>query len=278
MRLVRFGERGKERPGLQTAEGIVDLRKLFPQIPDIGENFFRDGWLRQMAGVSAQPEPPGVRLGCPVRRPSKIICLGKNYADHARELGDDQPKSPILFSKGLNSLNGPTDPILLPRSCGQIDWEVELAVVIGREGKRIPAAEAWDYVAGLTVMNDVSGREAQFSDGQWFRGKSFDTFAPMGPALVTLDEVGDPRHLKLSAQVDGILMQAGDTGQMIFDIPAIIAYVSQDMTLLPGDVISTGTPAGVGIFRDPPVTLKAGNVVTCEVEKIGSLRNECLAS
>ena len=278
MRLVRFGERGKEKPGLLTGKGIVDLRRVFPDIPDIGEKFFREGWLLRVAGLDAPLEAPGVRLGCPLSRPSKIICLGKNYADHARELGDDQPKRPILFCKGPNSLNGPTDPILLPRSCGQIDWEVELAAVIGREGKRIAAADAWDYVAALTVMNDVSGREAQFSDGQWFRGKSFDTFAPMGPALVTLDEVGDPSNLALSAHVNGALMQSGSTGQMIFDIPAIVAYLSEEMTLMPGDVISTGTPAGVGIFRDPPVTLKAGDVVTCEVEKIGVLQNACVPS
>jgi len=153
---------------------------------------------------------------------------------------------------------------------------VELAVIISHQGKRIPAAEAYRYVAGYSVMNDVSARAAQFSDGQWFRGKSFDTFAPLGPALVTGDEVGDPGRLQLSARVNGVLMQEGDTGQLIFDIPAILAFVSQDITLMPGDVISTGTPSGVGIFRDPPVTLQPGDVVACEVEKIGVIRNRCV--
>jgi 2-keto-4-pentenoate hydratase/2-oxohepta-3-ene-1,7-dioic acid hydratase in catechol pathway len=276
MRLVRFGEKGKEKPGLQTPEGIVDLRDLFPEIPDIGERFFREGWLGRVAGVTAPGRSIATRIGCPLSRPSKIVCLGKNYADHARELGTEQPAAPLLFCKGPNALNGPADPILLPRSSGQVDWEVELAVIIGRECKRVRPAEAWDCVAGLCVMNDVSARQAQFSDGQWFRGKSFDTFAPLGPALVTLDEVGDPRNLRLTARVDDTLMQEGTTGDMIFDVPAIIAYVSEDMTLLPGDVISTGTPSGVGIGRNPPVTLKPGNVVTCGIEKIGVLRNACV--
>jgi 2-keto-4-pentenoate hydratase/2-oxohepta-3-ene-1,7-dioic acid hydratase in catechol pathway len=278
MNLVRFGEKGNERPGLLKGDGVVDLRAIFTDIPDVDEIFFTDGWLERAAAVTEPGKITGVRLGCPLARPSKIICLGKNYAEHAREGGFDQPEDPLLFCKGPNTLNGPTDPILLPRSSGQVDWEVELAVVIGRKGKRIAAADAYHHVAGVTVMNDVSGREAQFSQSQWFRGKSFDTFAPMGPALVTLDEIGDPHDLNLTARVDGELMQEGNTGQMIYDIPAIIAYVSEDITLMPGDVISTGTPSGVGIFRDPPVTLAPGNVVTCEIEKIGILENECRLS
>jgi 2-keto-4-pentenoate hydratase/2-oxohepta-3-ene-1,7-dioic acid hydratase in catechol pathway len=155
---------------------------------------------------------------------------------------------------------------------------VELAVVIGREGKRIPRQKALDYVAGFTVMNDVSGRDAQFADSQWFRGKSFDTFAPMGPALVTPDEIGDYRNLRLTAVVDGRLMQDGSTRDMIFDIPFLIENISEDITLLPGDVISTGTPAGVGIFRDPPILLADGSLVECRIEKIGALRNPVVAA
>jgi 2-keto-4-pentenoate hydratase/2-oxohepta-3-ene-1,7-dioic acid hydratase in catechol pathway len=163
----------------------------------------------------------------------------------------------------------------MPNTVGQVDWEVELAVVIGREGKRIEPSMAYDYVAGYMVMNDVSAREAQFGDGQWFRGKSLDSFAPMGPFLVTPDEISDVKNLRLEALVDGETMQDGNTRDMIFDIPTIIAYVSREITLWPGDIISTGTPSGVGIFRNPPITLKSGNVVECRIEKIGTICNRC---
>jgi 2-keto-4-pentenoate hydratase/2-oxohepta-3-ene-1,7-dioic acid hydratase in catechol pathway len=196
-----------------------------------------------------------------------------NYLDHNEESGFEKPQRPLLFSKTPNALTGPFDPIRLPQSCDQIDWEVELAVVIGRAGKRIAAEDALDYVAGFSVLNDVSGRQAQFSDSQWFRGKSFDTFAPMGPALVTIDEIGNFQNLKLTARVNGEIMQDGNSADMIFDIPTIIAFISQDITLWPGDIISTGTPSGVGIFRDPPVLLKAGDVVECWVENVGTIRN-----
>ncbi len=277
MRLIRFGPRGEERPGLQKGDRVVDLREIFPNIPDIGEAFFRDGWLEKVAGVDAPGEKMDVRLGCPVHRPSKIICLGKNYAEHAKEGGFENPERPLLFCKTPNTLNGPRDPILLPRSSGKVDWEVELAVIVGKEGKRIRAEEAFDYIAAYTVMNDVSGREAQFADSQWFRGKAFDTFAPMGPALVTPDELGDVQNLRLSTLVDGVVMQDGTTADMIFPIPAILENISEEITLLPGDVISTGTPSGVGIFMDPPVVLQPGNVVECRVEKIGALINEVVA-
>ena len=277
MRLIRFGNQGAERPGLWKEGRIVDLRRHFPEIPDIGEVFFRDGWLAKIAGLNDEGEPMDVRLGPPVARPSKLICLGKNYLEHAKEGNFDAPEKPLLFAKAPSALSGPTDPIILPRSCGQVDWEVELAVVIGREGKRIHPDNAWDYIAGYTVMNDVSGREAQFGDGQWFRGKSFDTFAPLGPALVTPDEIDDIRNLQLTARVDDQIMQTGNTGDLVFDIPHLLAYISEDITLLPGDVISTGTPAGVGIFRDPPITLAAGNVVTCRIDMLGELINPVVA-
>ncbi len=273
MRLIRFGNRGDERPGLWQDGRIVDLRRHFPDMPDIGETFFRDGWLGKISGLADEGIPMEVRLGPPVARPSKLICLGKNYLEHAQEGNFDAPEKPLLFAKAPSALNGPTDPIILPRSCGQVDWEVELAVVVGREGKRIHRDEAWDYIAGYTIMNDVSGREAQFGDGQWFRGKSFDTFAPLGPVLVTPDEIGDVGNLQLTATVDDFLMQTGNTGDLVFDIPHLFEYISADITLLPGDIISTGTPAGVGIFRDPPITLAAGNVVTCRIDAIGALVN-----
>ena len=277
MRLIRFGSPGAERPGLWKDGRIVDLRRHFPEMPDIGESFFRDGWLAKAAGVADEGRTMDVRLGPPVARPSKLICLGKNYLEHAQEGNFDAPEKPLLFAKAPSALSGPRDPIILPRSCGQVDWEVELALVVGREGKRISRDRAWDYIAGYAVMNDVSGREAQFGDGQWFRGKSFDTFAPLGPALVTPDEIEDIGNLQLTATVDSQVMQTGNTGDLVFDIPHLLAYISEDITLLPGDVISTGTPAGVGIFRTPPITLAPGNVVTCRIDTLGELVNPVVA-
>jgi 2-keto-4-pentenoate hydratase/2-oxohepta-3-ene-1,7-dioic acid hydratase in catechol pathway len=274
MKLIRFGQKGKEKPGLWKDGRIVDLRNTFSEVPDIGEAFFRSGWLEKISGITDPGRKVDERIACPVHRPSKIICLGKNYAEHAREGGFEKPENPLIFCKTPNTLNGPFDPIVLPKSSGQVDWEVELAVVIGKEGKRIPKNEALDYIAGYTVFNDVSGREAQFSDSQWFRGKSFDTFAPMGPFIVTPDEIEDVHNLRLTAIVDGEIMQDGNTCDMIFDIPTIIENISEDMTLIPGDIIATGTPAGVGIFRDPPVVLKPGNIVECRIEKIGAIINE----
>lgn len=273
MRLIRFEEKGKEKPGLFKEGRIVDLRKIFPDIPDIGNVFFRQGWIEKVKGVTEPGEDMDVRLLWPVCDPSKIICLGKNYSEHAKEGGMDVPDKPLLFCKTPNTLCGPYDPIVLPSGSGQVDWEVELAVIIGKEGKRIKKADAFDYIAGYTVMNDVSGREAQFSDQQWFRGKSFDTFAPMGPALVTTDEIEDVHNLNLTTMVDGVTMQDGNTKDLIFDIPTIIEFISEDITLIPGDIISTGTPDGVGIFRNPPIVLKEGNVVECSIEKIGTITN-----
>ena len=274
MKLIRFGQKGKAKPGLWKDGKIVDLGEIFPQIPDISETFFREGWLEKVAGVKHPGRKVQTRIASPIHRPSKIICLGKNYAEHAKEGGFENPEKPLIFCKTPNALSGPYDPIILPRSSGQVDWEVELAVIIGKEGKRINKTEAFNYVAGFTVMNDVSGREAQFSDSQWFRGKSFDSFAPAGPFIVTPDEIEDVNNLRLTAVVDGEIMQDGNTRDMIFDIPTIIENISEDITLIPGDIISTGTPAGVGIFRDPPVVLKPGNVVECHIEKIGTIINK----
>ena len=276
MKFVRFGEKGKEKPGLWKDGNIVDLKKIFPEIPDIGEMFFRGNWPEKIAGINDSGQIIKDRIGCPIHAPSKIICLGKNYAEHAKEGGFDKPHKPLIFCKTPNALNGPFDPIVLPKSSGQIDWEVELVIIIGKEGKRIPKSEAWGYVAGFTIMNDVSGREAQFSDSQWFRGKSFDGFAPIGPYIVTPDEIGDVNNLRLTAKVDDEIMQDGNTRDMIFDVCTIIEDISEDITLIPGDIISTGTPAGVGIFRDPPVVLKPGNVVECYIENIGAIVNKVI--
>ena len=277
MRLVRFGQKGNIKPGLWKNGNIVDLREIFPEIPDISETFFREGWLEKVAEVKNPGRKIEVRIASPIHRPSKIICLGKNYAEHAKEGGFENPEKPLLFCKTPNALSGPYDPIILPRSSDQVDWEVELAVIIGKEGKRIAKTDAFDYVAGFTVMNDVSGRQAQFSDSQWFRGKSFDSFAPAGPFIVTPDEIDNVNNLRLTAVVDGEIMQDGNTRDMIFDIRAIIENISEDITLIPGDIISTGTPAGVGIFRDPPVVLKPGNVVECRIEKIGAIINKVVS-
>ena len=273
MKLIRFGDPGNERPGLLQADGVVDLGLYFKDIPDIGRTFFEDDWIQRVSRLKASGRELIERLGPPIPHPSKIICLGKNYVEHAREGGFDVPEAPLLFCKSPNAVNGPFDPVIMPRSSTRIDWEVELAVVIGREGKRISRADAMDYVAGYTVLNDVSARQAQFAQSQWFRGKSFDGFAPLGPALVTPDEVGDVQNLRLTATVNGQPMQAGSTGDMMFDVAALIENISEDITLVPGDIISTGTPAGVGIFRDPPVLLADGDVVECWVERIGTIRN-----
>ncbi len=273
LRLIRFGKSGEERPGLMKDGAIVDLRELFPEIPDIGPAFFEAQWPDKLHRIDHLGTEMALRLGCPVHTTSKIICLGKNYAEHAKEGNMATPETPLIFCKTPNTLNGPEDPVPMPKESGKIDWEVELAVVIGKRCKRVSKEDAFSVIAGYTVMNDVSGREAQFSDKQWFRGKSFDGFAPMGPCIVTPDELEDIRNLRLTATVDGKIMQDGNTRDMIFDIPAIIQNISCDITLEPGDIISTGTPAGVGIFMDPPVTLKPGNIVECTVEGIGTIRN-----
>ncbi len=276
MKLIRFGQYGNEKPGLWKDNRIIDLEKIYPGIPDFDEEFFEKGWLEKVKQVTDAGEKMDVRIGCPVCRPSKIICLGKNYSEHAKEGGVENPERPILFCKTPNTLNGPYDPIVLPKSSVQVDWEVELAVIIGNKGKRIKKKDAFSHIAGFTILNDVSGRDAQFSDFQWFRGKSFDSFAPVGPCVVTPDEIDNVQNLRLTTTVNGNVMQDGNTKDMIFDIPTIIEYISEDITLLPGDILSTGTPSGVGIFRDPPVVLKPGDVVECRIEGIGSIKNEVI--
>lgn len=277
MKLVRFVSKEGIRPGLWLESGIVDLRAILPDIPDIEGRFFEEGWLERLSLRqeihAAGAVLPNARLSFPVSRPSKIICLGKNYAEHAKEGGFDAPLRPLLFAKAPSALNGPYDPIVLPGSSRDVDWEVELAVVIRRRCKRVSKADAMDVVAGVTILNDVSAREAQFADSQWFRGKSFDTFAPMGPFLATLDEIQDIGDLRLETRVNGVLMQEGTTRDLIFDIPTLIENISQDITLMPGDIISTGTPAGVGFFRKPPIVLRAGDVVACRISGLGALIN-----
>ncbi len=214
-----------------------------------------------------------VKLNSPLPRPGKVVCVGLNYIDHVRESNMEVPKSPVIFSKYNNAVIGPDDTILLPNNSEEVDYEAELAFVVGKKAKKISEEEAMDYVAGYTIVNDVSARDIQLGDGQWVRGKSPDTFAPMGPVLVTKDEIEDPHQLDIKLRLNGETMQDSNTENLIFKIPYILSYLSQSMTFEPGDVIATGTPPGVGMARDPKVYLKDGDEVVVEVEKIGELRN-----
>jgi 2-keto-4-pentenoate hydratase/2-oxohepta-3-ene-1,7-dioic acid hydratase in catechol pathway len=218
-----------------------------------------------------------VRLGPPVPDPQKIVCLGLNYFDHAEEAGLTAPATPIFFAKFANSLAGPYDDVIPPRTTERVDYEAELAVVIGRPARRVEEADALDYVAGAMVLNDVSARDLQLANNLWMGGKAIDTFAPCGPSLVLMDEVSDLQDLRVSTRVNGELRQDGTTASMIFGVAATISFLSEIMTLQPGDVIATGTPAGVGAFKEPPVFLKTGDMVETEVEGLGILRNRLAA-
>jgi len=274
MKLIRFGEPGKEKPGVLLEGKRFDVSS-FGQ--DFGELFFGSHGLPLLQKFVTQhreklPEiSDSIRLGPPVTRPSKLICIGLNYADHARETDAPIPKEPILFFKSTTAMVGPNDDVVIPLHSVKTDWEVELAVVIEKKASYVSEAEALNYVAGYCLHNDYSEREFQIErGGQWVKGKSCDTFAPIGPFLATPDEINDVHHLKLWLTVNGKKMQEGNTSNLIFKIPFLIHYISQFMTLLPGDVISTGTPAGVGLARKPPVYLKAGDVVELGVDGLGS--------
>ncbi len=276
MKLIRFGEPGREKPGV-----IVDGKSIdasgFGQ--DWNENFFASGGLEQLAAWvaanagSAPVVEPGTRLGPCIARPSKIVCIGLNYVDHAKESGMDIPKEPILFFKSTTSLVGPNDDVVIPKGSEKTDWEVELAVIIGQKATYVSEADALQYVAGYALHNDYSERAFQLErGGQWVKGKSCDTFAPLGPFLATKDEIADPHNLKLWLKVNGVMRQNSSTNQLIFNVPQVVSYISQFMTLLPGDVISTGTPPGVGLGFKPPVFLKPGDVVELGIEGLGESR------
>lgn len=279
MKLVRFGDKGEERPGVLREGRLLDLRAVDEGFPDIGEVFFEGGWPDRAR--AAEKDAPGslwlgasgVRLGPPVV-PSKIIALGLNYAEHAKEGGKPPPANPILFSKATTAITGPRDEIVIPPCTTQVDWEVELAFVVGKRARIVKREDALDHIAGYVCLNDVSARDAQFGDGQWHRGKSMDTFCPFGPCLVTADELGAGSGLRLWSKVNGEPMQQSTTDDLIFDVPRVIEFITAGMTLRAGDIVSTGTPPGVGVFRDPPVFLKPGDVVEMGVEGIGELRNE----
>ena len=215
-----------------------------------------------------------VKLLAPYYDPQKIICIGKNYLAHCQEANADAPKKPVVFSKYTTAIIGHDDLILHPEETSQLDYEGELAVIIGKEGKRISKEDAFEYVFGYSIMNDISARDLQFSEGQWVRSKSLDTFGPFGPCLVTKDEIPDPQNLKIKTTLNGEVMQDSNTNLMIFKIPELIEFVSRNITLVPGDIISTGTPNGVGHFKTPPKYLIPGSIIEVEIEKIGVLRNK----
>ena len=214
----------------------------------------------------------------PAVHPGKILAIGRNYIDHAIEGGAEPPKAPLIFNKLSNSLSAHEAPITLPAISNAVDYEAELAVVIGREARHVSEADAFDYVFGYTLMNDVTARDLQYGDGQWTRGKGLDSFAPLGPFITTGDEIADVQDLKIEGRLNGAVMQSSNTSKMIFRVPYLISYISQGIRLEPGDVISTGTPDGVGYFRKPPVLLKAGDVFEVEIEKLGALRNPVVAA
>lgn len=281
MKLIRFGEAGHERPGV-----IINNKRydVFDWIKDYNEEFFAADGLVQLQELiehrynELHEVGDDVRLGAPVARPSKIICIGLNYVDHAKETGAAIPKEPIIFFKATSSMVGPFDNVVIPKNSTKTDWEVELAVVIGKKATYVEEAEALDYVAGYCLHNDYSEREFQLErGGQWVKGKSCDTFAPLGPYLATPDEVPGINEARAWLTVNGQSMQDGNTSNLIFKIPFLVHYLSQFMTLLPGDVISTGTPAGVGLGFNPPVYLKPDDVVELGIDGLGSSKQNVVA-
>ncbi|MES2295069.1 MAG: fumarylacetoacetate hydrolase family protein [Pseudomonadota bacterium] len=279
MKLIRWGLKGAEKPGLVDKAGA--LRDLSGQIGDITpDNLSPDGLKRLAAiDVSGLPKvPEGARLGVPFSGISKIVCVGLNYADHAAETGAKIPKEPILFLKAVSSLNGPNDDIIIPRGAVKTDWEVELGVVIGTRTSYVNEQDALNHVAGYCTVNDVSEREYQSErGGQWDKGKGCDSFAPVGPWLVTRDEIADPQNLKLWTEVNGVRRQNGSTRTMIFDVRTLVSYISHFMTLMPGDIIATGTPPGVALGMKPPQYLKAGDTLRLTVEGLGEQNNRLIA-
>lgn len=279
MKLIRFGAFGSEKPGIEIDGVRYDVSNI---VRDYDEDFFAYGGLEKLKATfdasKAAVVSNDVRLGAPVRRPGKIICIGLNYRKHAEESGMTVPTEPVVFFKATSSVIGPNDTIVIPKNSKKTDWEVELAVVIGKRANYVSEAEALDYVAGYVLHNDVSEREFQLErGGQWVKGKSCDTFAPLGPYLVTRDEVANPNKLNLWLKLNGKKVQDGNTDDFIFNVQEVISYLSQYMSLMPGDIISTGTPEGVGLGFKPPVYLKEGDVIELGIEGLGQARQEVVA-
>lgn len=294
MRLVRYeGNDGAIRLGALTNNGVVHLEDAAASM-GFATEVFRDTSSFLSAGDAAIQQAQtvvqeaaqstftalsSVKLRAPVPRPGKIVAVGLNYRDHSIEAGAKElPKTPIIFAKFPTSISGPGDSIVLPHGDSQVDYEAELAVVIGKKTKAISAAEALKNVAGYMPLNDVSARTWQFADKQWVRGKSCDTFCPTGPYLTTRDEISDPQSLSISARVNGTMLQNSNTSRMIFRVAELIEFISASITLEPGDIIATGTPEGVGVFRTPPIFLKPGDIVEIEIAKLGVLRNPVVAA
>ena len=279
MKLLRHGPKGTERPGLMHKDGTI--RDLTGVIPDIAGAALSDEGLARLRGIDAATLPvvdPATRLGPCVASTGKFICIGLNYADHAAESGMAVPPEPVIFMKATSAICGPNDPIVIPRGSEKTDWEVELAIIIGKPAKYVSEDEAMAHVAGYAVTNDVSERAFQTErSGQWTKGKSCDNFGQIGPWLVTRDEVADPQALKMWLKVNGQTMQDGSTRTMVYGVKYLVSYLSQFMTLHPGDVISTGTPPGVGLGMKPPRYLKPGEVVELGIEGLGSQRQDVVA-
>lgn len=275
MKLIRFGNTGIEKPGVQLENGKrIDVSAFGEDYTDI---FFENNGIGRLTEWLKENEPKckevphDIRLGCPIFKPSKIICVGLNYAKHAAEGGMTVPKEPVLFFKATSAIVGPNDDLILPKGSKKTDWEVELAVVIGKKASYVNKSDAMDYVAGYVLHNDYSEREFQLErEGQWVKGKSCDTFAPLGPFLATKDEIKDPNNLNLWLKVNGEMLQNSNTSDFVFNIETVVSYISQFMTLLPGDIISTGTPSGVGLGLKPPRFLQPGDVVELGIEGLGT--------
>ena len=282
MKLIRFGTPGQEKPGIIIDQQYFDVSDF---VTDYNEAFFQDGGLESLKtkieakGITLPKIPNDTRLGPPVARPSKLICIGLNYADHASESNMELPKEPVVFFKATTAITGPNDDLIIPRNSEKTDWEVELAVIIGKKASYVEESSALDYVAGYALHNDYSERAFQLErGGQWVKGKSCDSFAPIGPWLATKDEIGNIDDLRLWLKVNGKTFQDGNTRTLVFKIPFLLSYLSQFMTLLPGDIISTGTPAGVGLGQKPhPIYLKPGDVVELGIDGLGSSKQHAKA-
>ncbi len=279
MKLIRYGIAGKEKPGIEVDGIRYDVSNL---VNDYDEDFFANNGIEKLkqdfTTNSAQKIENDIRLGEPVKRPGKLICIGLNYQKHAAESGMAEPTEPVVFFKATSSIVGPNDTIIIPKNSTKTDWEVELAIVIGKRANYISEEQALNHVAGYVLHNDVSEREFQLErGGQWVKGKSCDTFAPLGPYLVTKDEIPDPNNLKLWLTLNGKKMQDGNTNDFIFNVQHVVAYLSQFMSLMPGDIISTGTPEGVGLGQKPPFYLKAGDVIELGIDGLGSAKQNVKA-